>query len=150
MGGSSLNLHGNVNATTATATAATHSKAKGKGKEKERVHSKYAHADDELDPADLIRSYTMQHAESGLGADYIKRRNVIRVRLEGEQFLLQAQNVEMVVEWIEALQAATNIALDLDERPMPRGPLFPRYVIVHPSFSFLHHAYLCGPLSCNL
>ncbi|KAF9482337.1 hypothetical protein BDN70DRAFT_801724 [Pholiota conissans] len=85
--------------------------------------------DDEiLDPADQLRGYTLQNAESGLGADYLKRRNVIRVRLEGEQFLLQAQDVEMVVEWIEALQAATNIALDLDERPMPRGPLFPRCV----------------------
>ena len=28
----------------------------------------------------------------------------------------------------KGLQAATNIALDLDERPMPRGPIFPRYV----------------------
>jgi len=77
-------------------------------------------------PEDLIREYTMQQAESGLGNDYTKRKNVIRVRLEGEQFLLQARDVTGVVEWIEALQAATNIALDLDERPMPRGPLFPR------------------------
>ncbi|KAF8965102.1 hypothetical protein BDZ97DRAFT_1609834, partial [Flammula alnicola] len=75
---------------------------------------------------DLLRAYTMQNAESGLGSDYLKRKHVIRVRLEGEQFLLQAEDVENVVEWIEGLQAATNIALDLDERPMPRGPLFPR------------------------
>jgi hypothetical protein len=27
---------------------------------------------------------------------------------------------------IQGLQAATNIALDLDARPMPRGPIFPR------------------------
>jgi hypothetical protein len=50
---------------------------------------------------DLIRSYTLQHAESGLGSDYSKRKNVIRVRLEGEQFLLQAQDVTAVVDWIE-------------------------------------------------
>ncbi|KIM47014.1 hypothetical protein M413DRAFT_57725, partial [Hebeloma cylindrosporum] len=80
----------------------------------------------EPDEADLIRSYTMQNAESGLGSDYVKRKNVIRVRLEGEQFLLQAKDIESVIEWIEGLQAATNIALDLDERPMPRGPIFPR------------------------
>jgi hypothetical protein len=49
----------------------------------------------------LIRSYTMQYAESGLGNDYAKRKNVIRLRLEGEQFLLQAVNVSSVVEWIE-------------------------------------------------
>lgn len=27
---------------------------------------------------------------------------------------------------IQGLQAAANVALDLDERTMPRGPLFPR------------------------
>lgn len=75
---------------------------------------------------DLIRAYTLQHAESGLGNDYIKRKNVIRVRLEGEQFLLQAPDVPSVVEWIEGLHAGTNIALDLDYRTMPRGPMFPR------------------------
>lgn len=78
------------------------------------------------DPSDLIRTYTLQNAESGLGNDYLKRKNVIRVRMEGEQFLLQAQDVAEVVEWIEALHAATNIALDLDERVMPKGPMFPR------------------------
>lgn len=52
-------------------------------------------------PEDLIRAYTMQNAESGLGNDYIKRKNVIRVRVEGEQFLLQAKDVSGVVEWIE-------------------------------------------------
>ncbi|KAF4618714.1 hypothetical protein D9613_009871 [Agrocybe pediades] len=76
--------------------------------------------------SDLIRTYTMQNAESGLGSDYVKRKHVIRVRLEGEQFLLQARDVEGVVRWIEGLQAATNIALDLDQRPMPKGPIFPR------------------------
>lgn len=75
---------------------------------------------------DLIRAYTLQHAESGLGNDYLKRKNVIRVRLEGEQFLLQAADVPSVVEWIEGFQAGTNISLDLDHRIMPKGPMFPR------------------------
>lgn len=98
------------------------------------------------DPSLLIKEYTLQHAESGLGTDYTKRRNVIRVRMEGEQFLLQAKDTNEVVKWIEvsdcfqfitrslacshtlsqAFQAAANIALDLDERQMPRGPIFPR------------------------
>lgn len=80
----------------------------------------------EPDFRDLVRKYTLQHAESGLASDYTKRKNVIRVRMEGEQFLLQAQDVPAVIEWIEGIQAATNIALDLDERPMPKGPMFPR------------------------
>lgn len=74
----------------------------------------------------LVRHYTLQKSESGLGSDYYKKRNVIRVRCEGEQFLLQAENVMQVVDWIEALQAATNVALDLDERPMTKPPPFPR------------------------
>ena len=78
------------------------------------------------DDLELIRSYSLQHAESGLGNDYIKRRNVIRLRCEGEQFLLQALNVPDVVEWIEKLHMAADVSLDLDERPMPRGPMFPR------------------------
>ncbi|TEB18232.1 hypothetical protein FA13DRAFT_1864456 [Coprinellus micaceus] len=84
--------------------------------------------DDIPDPheRDLLKCYTMQNAESGLGNDYLKRKNVIRVRLEGEQFLLQAKDVPSVVQWIEGLQSATNVALDLDDRPMPRGPIFPR------------------------
>ncbi|TFK38072.1 hypothetical protein BDQ12DRAFT_120392 [Crucibulum laeve] len=55
----------------------------------------------EPNPANLIKVYTMQNAESGLGNDYLKRANVIRVRMEGEQFLLQAKDVASVVEWIE-------------------------------------------------
>ncbi|KAH8113768.1 hypothetical protein DFH11DRAFT_1509966 [Phellopilus nigrolimitatus] len=82
----------------------------------------------EPDPKDLLRVYSLQHAESGLASDYTKRRNVVRVRMEGEQFLLQCTDVAGVVEWIEGLQAAANIALDLDERAMPRGPIFPRCV----------------------
>ncbi|KAH9962978.1 hypothetical protein BC827DRAFT_1284851 [Russula dissimulans] len=77
---------------------------------------------------DLLHAYSLHSAESGLGSDYLKRKNVIRVRMEGQQFLLQARDVAGVVDWIEGFQAAANIAQDLDERPMPKGPLFPRCV----------------------
>lgn len=59
------------------------------------------------DPKDLLRSYSLQHAESGLASDYTKRKNVIRVRMEGEQFLLQAKDVPGVIEWIEV--SSTNL-----------------------------------------
>jgi hypothetical protein len=52
-------------------------------------------------PNALIRRFTLQNAESGLATDYLRRRNVIRVRSEGEQFLLQAPDMEGVVQWIE-------------------------------------------------
>ena len=74
----------------------------------------------------LVRNYTLQGAESGLAADYLKRRHVVRVRAEGEQFLLQTRSDRHVVDWIEALQAATNIAMDLEKRPMPKFITLPR------------------------
>jgi hypothetical protein len=58
-------------------------------------------------PKDLIRLYTLQRAESGLANDYHKRKNVIRVRMEGEQFLLQAPDVSTVVEWVEVHEVTT-------------------------------------------
>ncbi|KDN52491.1 PH domain-like protein [Tilletiaria anomala UBC 951] len=73
-----------------------------------------------------LRTYTMQGAESGLAADYLKRRHVVRVRAEGEQFLLQTKDDRHVVDWIEALQAATNVAMDLETRPMPKFITLPR------------------------
>lgn len=53
------------------------------------------------DPVYLIHGYSLQHAESGLANDYLKRKHVIRVRMEGEQFLLQLRDVSEVVAWIE-------------------------------------------------
>lgn len=73
-----------------------------------------------------IRHYTLQGAESGLAADYLKRRHVVRVRAEGEQFLIQCKDDRAVIDWIEALQAATNTALDLDVRPLPKFITLPR------------------------
>jgi hypothetical protein len=48
-----------------------------------------------------VYAYKLHNAESGLGSDYLKRRNVIRIRMEGQQFLLQARDVASVVDWIE-------------------------------------------------
>ena len=66
-----------------------------------RLKGSAAHASWEPHSRDLLRVYSMQHAESGLGNDYLKRKNVIRVRVEGEQFLLQAKDTADVVAWIE-------------------------------------------------
>lgn len=76
--------------------------------------------------AGLVRNYTLQGAESGLAADYLKRRHVVRVRAEGEQFLLQTKSDRHVVDWIEAFQASTNVSMDLERRPMPKFITLPR------------------------
>lgn len=52
----------------------------------------------------LVKSYSLQNAESGLAADYIKKKNVVRVRLQGEQFLIETGSPKEVVDWIEAFQ----------------------------------------------
>ena len=66
----------------------------------------------EPNPKDHIRTYTLQHAESGLASDYGKRKNVIRVRMEGEQFLLQAPDVAAVIDWIEVRVLCIALAVD--------------------------------------
>ncbi|KAG8872452.1 hypothetical protein FRB97_007625 [Tulasnella sp. 331] len=74
----------------------------------------------------VLRKYSLQNAETGLASDYAKRKFVIRVRADGEQFLIQADNILMAIDWIETFQAGANVALDLDERPMPKPPALPR------------------------
>ncbi|KNZ58413.1 hypothetical protein VP01_1935g8 [Puccinia sorghi] len=74
----------------------------------------------------LHRVYSLQNAESGLAADYVKKKYVVRVRAEGEQFLLQAKDDRGVIDLIEALQAASNVSLDLDIRPLPKFITLPR------------------------
>ena len=49
----------------------------------------------------VLRLFSLQNAETGLASDYHKRKNVIRVRADGEQFLIQADNVLMAIDWIE-------------------------------------------------
>jgi hypothetical protein len=92
--GSALSAHSQTQQHSRPLSQQPHSqRGKGKGKAK--------NVDPEPLQSDLLRQYTLQNAESGLGSDYVKRKNVIRVRLEGEQFLLQANDIESVIEWIE-------------------------------------------------
>ena len=77
---------------------------KGKDREKEKCKEEKERAKEVTftpDPKDLIHQYSLQYAESGLASDYLKRKNVVRVRMEGEQFLLQAKDVASVIDWIE-------------------------------------------------
>ncbi|KAK9369705.1 hypothetical protein V1509DRAFT_562161 [Lipomyces kononenkoae] len=73
-----------------------------------------------ISSANLIRSYTLQYAQIGLATDYKKKQNVIRVRAEGEQFLVLCNDARECVEWTSAMQVACDLALPLDERTTPR------------------------------
>ena len=72
------------------------------------------------------REYTMQYAEAGIASDYVKRKFVLRVRAEGEQFLMQCPNEEERDAWVETMQAASSIALALEDRNMPKYVTLPR------------------------
>ncbi|KAH8668338.1 hypothetical protein BX600DRAFT_434884 [Xylariales sp. PMI_506] len=74
----------------------------------------------------LEKTYTLLHADVGIAADYQKRRYVIRVRAETDQFLLSCIELPNFVKWLDILFAAINIAPALDERDFPRDQSIPR------------------------
>ncbi|PQE03030.1 PH domain-containing protein [Rutstroemia sp. NJR-2017a BVV2] len=74
----------------------------------------------------LISSYNLQHADVGIAADYVKKRYVIRVRAEADQFLLSCIEIETFVHWLQSLFTAIDLALPLDERQIPRDQSIPR------------------------
>ncbi|RFU30852.1 hypothetical protein B7463_g5469, partial [Scytalidium lignicola] len=74
----------------------------------------------------LIKTYNLQHAEAGIAADYTKRRYVIRVRAEADQFLLSCSELGTFVEWLQNIFAAIDLAPPLEERGFPRDQSIPR------------------------
>ncbi|KAI9497158.1 hypothetical protein BDB00DRAFT_805231 [Zychaea mexicana] len=69
-----------------------------------------------------VYTLSMQRVEAGLAPEFHKKPSVLRLRAAttGDQFLMRLMNTTDMVSWIEHLQAAANISLDLDTRKMPR------------------------------
>lgn len=78
-----------------------------------------------LKRGDQVRTYSLQHADVGIAADYTKRRYVIRVRVETEQFLLYCIEIETFLLWLESLSAAIDLAPPLDDRKLPVDTCMP-------------------------
>ncbi|CZS93178.1 hypothetical protein WAI453_000873 [Rhynchosporium graminicola] len=76
----------------------------------------------------FLRSYNLQHADVGIAADYLKKRFVIRVRAEADQFLLSCNKIETFVLWLQTLFAAIDLAPPLDDREIPRDLSIPRRI----------------------
>ncbi|CAG8951917.1 hypothetical protein HYFRA_00005722 [Hymenoscyphus fraxineus] len=90
----------------------------------------------------LLRTYNLQHAEVGVAADYLnpstlissnflltipaRKRFVIRIRAEADQFLLSCNKIETLVLWLQSLFAAIDLAAPLDDRDLPRDLSIPR------------------------
>ncbi|CAN3373378.1 hypothetical protein DIURU_000307 [Diutina rugosa] len=77
-------------------------------------------------PALLLRSYSLHHAKLGLATDYKKRNNVLRVRMEHEQFLLGFDSVQHLIDWNAALSAGRDVAPEINDRDMPKYRTVPR------------------------
>lgn len=74
----------------------------------------------------LIRSYSLQHAKIGLASDYKKRSNVLRIRAESEQILLNFFSTKELIDWNTAVDIGKDISLDLTEREFPKYRTVPR------------------------
>lgn len=103
----------------------------------------------------LERNYSLIHADAGIAADYRKyvffcsalrgltsligfwfqghleadqtrRRYVIRMRVETDQFLLSCVELGTFVKWLDGIFAAINVSPPIDERDFPRDYSIPR------------------------
>lgn len=74
----------------------------------------------------LLRSYSLQHAKIGLASDYPKKPNVLRLRLENEQFLLHFNHPQEMIDWNLALSVGRDVSSDILIREMPRYRTVPR------------------------
>ncbi|CAM1505438.1 Fc.00g110750.m01.CDS01 [Cosmosporella sp. VM-42] len=72
------------------------------------------------------KTYSLLYADVGIAADYKKRRYVIRVRAETDQFLLSCVELSTFVKWLEGLFAAIDVAPTIDDRDFPRDMSIPR------------------------
>ncbi|RPA84429.1 PH domain-like protein [Ascobolus immersus RN42] len=77
-------------------------------------------------PGHLLKTYTLQGAEIGLADDYHKRPHVVRVRAEKDQFLLAMGSLATMMDWLESLSSAIDLAPALEERQLPRYQTIPR------------------------
>ncbi|KAI9313168.1 hypothetical protein BX666DRAFT_1980349 [Dichotomocladium elegans] len=68
-----------------------------------------------------LKEFSLAGAEAKRAIDYNKRPHVLRLSLmDGPQMLLRLPSKVEMISWIEHLQAAINISLDLEYRQMPR------------------------------
>lgn len=74
----------------------------------------------------LVRSYSLQHARVGLATDYKKKPNVLRLRIESEQILIHFPTTRDLISWNMSIGIGKDIALDLNERELPRFRTVPR------------------------
>jgi len=80
----------------------------------------YPNEPENINVAKPLNRFSMQDAQVELAIDYPKRKYVLRIKFKtGHQYLIQADDKEECVSWIERLQSSCNISSTIDERQMP-------------------------------
>lgn len=74
----------------------------------------------------LFKSYSLQCAKVGLPVDYSSRDFVLRMRCEGQQFLVQFSHVDELIYWAMYLNMGISLSLDLELRELPTYRSVPR------------------------
>ncbi|KAI5956322.1 hypothetical protein KGF54_000797 [Candida jiufengensis] len=74
----------------------------------------------------LVRSYSLQHMRLGLATDYKKKVNVLRLRIENEQILLNFGSIQDLIDWNLSLNVGKDVSIDISERELPRYRTVPR------------------------
>ncbi|ODV87491.1 hypothetical protein CANARDRAFT_26888 [[Candida] arabinofermentans NRRL YB-2248] len=79
-----------------------------------------------LSNSNLLKSYSLQYAKIGLATDYTKKKHTLRLRLETEQFLLDFETPEQLIDWYCCLNLGIDNSLELNKREMPKYKTVPR------------------------
>ncbi|CAI4786648.1 CBM_collapsed_G0048680.mRNA.1.CDS.1 [Saccharomyces cerevisiae] len=95
--------------------------------DKERICGEIARDEHKfLSDERLFKSYSLQCAKVGLPIDYSSRDFVLRMRCEGQQFLVQFSHVDELIYWAMYLNMGISLSLDLELREMPTYRSVPR------------------------
>lgn len=95
--------------------------------DKERICGEIARDEHKfLSDERLFKSYSLQCAKVGLPIDYSSRDFVLRMRCEGQQFLVQFSHVDELIYWAMYLNMGILLSLDLELREMPTYRSVPR------------------------
>lgn len=92
--------------------------------------------------SDLLAEYSLFGAVAGVACDYTKKQNVLRVRVERDQFLIECNGSRDAIEWLDTLQKAAIISEPLETRAEPSKSAVPsRSVLSRLTLS----GFICAP-----
>ncbi|CAO3613882.1 unnamed protein product [Cunninghamella echinulata] len=69
----------------------------------------------------IMKRFSLQETEVGWAVDLGQKNALVRIYFNrtGEQYLMRLKKLSDMVKWIDSIQAAINISMDLDKQKMP-------------------------------